>query len=213
MVVQRELEREFAAEERRRKKIEEKEQAKEKARLQREKEKEERLRQKEIEKFENKFPLEDSLLVTEIMKLRESNLDVDLPVDLPGLSDTVDSTFVQLCSITACLSTFGKMLGMQTLKFHELLEAVKIPGPALAGLYRDLLSVLLLDGSQHPSGLRRIRRWIYTMTSEWGCVAWPDVLARYILTKPNVDPSVRKAAQEFQEQEYLDTRRHFALIY
>lgn len=196
--LQKELEREKLAEERRRKKLEEKE----KARLQREKEREERLRMKEVEKLEKKFPLEDNLLVTEIMKLKESNLPVDLPLALPVLEDDVDPTFVQVCIITACLSTFGKLLGMQPMKFHEVLQAVKLPGPTLAGLYRDLLSVLLLDGSQHPSGLRRIRRWVYAMTSEWGSIAWPDVLSRYVLAKPYVDEKVRRAAEELQEKEY-----------
>jgi len=196
--LQRELERERVLAEKKMKREEEKEQN----RLKREKEMEERRRLKEIANLERRFPLEDKLLVEEINKLREKDLPIDLPRDLPEVHDAVDSSFVKLCEVATCLFIFGKMLGMQPLKFHELAEMVKLPGPALAGLYRDLLSVLLLDGSQHPSGLRRIRRWIYTMTSEWGCVAWPDVLARYILTKPGVGDMVKSAACQLQEKEY-----------
>ena len=196
--LQRELERERQAVEKKRKLEEEKEQR----RVKREKEMEERRRMKEVANLERRFPLEDKLLVQEIAKLRETNLPIELPKALPEAKDAIDATFVQLASIAACLSTFGKMLGMTPTKFETLAEMVKLPGPALAALYRDLLSVLLLDGSQHPSGLRRIRRWVYTMTSEWGCVAWPDVLARYILTKPHVQPKVREAAALLQEREY-----------
>mmetsp|Transcript_8720 Transcript_8720/g.21608 ORF Transcript_8720/g.21608 Transcript_8720/m.21608 type:complete len:687 (+) Transcript_8720:23-2083(+) len=169
---------------------------------------------KEVEKLERKFPLEDHLLVVEINKLKEADLPVDLPADLPTVDAAVDPGFVQLCSISACLSTFGKMLGMQPVKFEDLVRAVKLPGQTLAGLYRDLLSILLLDGSQHPSGLRRIRRWVYAMTSEWGALVWPDVLARYILTKPNVDASVIAAAKALQEKEYQSVpwEDHAALL-
>ncbi|WZN65686.1 WAC domain-containing protein [Chloropicon roscoffensis] len=208
--LQRELEREKALAEKKRLREEEKEQN----RLRREREMEERRRAKEVANLERRFPLEDSALALEISKMRERGLDIEEPRPLPEVKEVVDGTFVKILSVAACLCTFGKMLGMAPLKAHELVETVKVPGPRLASLYRDLLSVLLLDGSQHPSGLRRIRRWVYTMTSEWGAIAWPDVLARYILTKPNVDDATKRAAEQLRTKEYqkIEYESHVELL-
>jgi hypothetical protein len=177
-LTRRQMERIRAIEERKQEKME----ARERKRLEREEQK----RKREQEKLDAKrYPIDDLLLQEELAAKAEAE-GAARPAPLPSappLPDSEKAVVPSAMAVVEFISSFGKAVGISAVPLKDLLAMFMAPGPELAALFQQILAIVLEKGANHPSGMRRIRRWRVALCDSWAAAAWPEVLRRYVLCK------------------------------
>jgi len=166
--------------------IEERKREKMEARERKRKEREEEKRRREQAKIDAKrYPIDDLLLQEELeMKSKVEGTAVPAPLKCaPPLSDSEKVVLPSAMAVVEFIASFGKTVGISGVTLKDLLAMLFAPGPDLAGLFQQVLAIVLDKAVSHPSGMRRIRRWRQALRSSWASAAWPEVLRRYIMCK------------------------------
>ena len=177
-LTRRQMERIRAIEERKKEKME--------ARERKRQEREEQKRKREQEKLDAKrYPIDDLLLQEELAAKAEAE-GVARPAPLPSvppLPDWEKAVVPSAMAVVEFIASFGKAVEISAVPLKDLLAMFLAPGPELAALFQQILAIVLEKGANHPSGMRRIRRWRVALCDSWAAAAWPEVLRRYILCK------------------------------
>merc|ERR1712078_323403 len=177
-LTRRQMERIRAIEERKKEKME----ARERKRLEREEQK----RKREQEELDAKrYPIDDLLLQEELAAKADAE-GAPRPAPLPSappLSEIEKAVVPSAMAVVEFIASFGKAVGINPVPLKDLLAMTLAPGPELAALFQQILAIVLEKGANHPSGMRRIRRWRVALCDSWAAAAWPEVLKRYILCK------------------------------
>ena len=193
--------------------LEEKKREKREALLQRKKEREEARARARQEKLDAKrYPIDDMQLNAELKAKAAEGL-CDPPADLPAATPIGPNAELVpvVAAVADFLTSFGKDLGITPMSFDELLASLKLPGEGLSEVFQDLLAIVMVEPqANHPSGLRRLRRWRSAMVPEWTPAVWTEVLRRYVLSKAGKDlpklvweGAVRLGEAAFEAQDAL----------